>query len=84
MTKTQQKVKRIRDLEKALKEHRKHACSFFEALKQIQMISEEIYGFSYNERDMDEIIDNIDYGGGMTFEHFDKVITQNHDNKTKS
>lgn len=35
------------------------------------------YGFHYSDRDLDWIIDSIDYGsGGITFKHFDKIMRE--------
>lgn len=62
-------------LKKALKKHEKYHIPFFEALAQIHHLSEEIYGFSYGDEDIDEIIDSIDYGqGGMSFEYFNDLM----------
>lgn len=39
---------------------------------------EDKYGFHYSEKDLDEIIDCIDYGNGnMTFKEFDKIMREN-------
>ena len=36
---------------------------------------EEIYGFHYSEKDLDYIIDSVDYGQSfMSFEEFDKIM----------
>lgn len=33
------------------------------------------YGFHYSDRDLDEIIDCLDYGhGGMSFNEFDEIM----------
>ena len=46
---------------------------------------EKHYGFVYNERDMDDIIDMIDMGGqdgeGMTFNQFHKRMLEEGDNE---
>lgn len=40
-------------------------------------LQEEHYGFVYNNRDMDDIIDVIDIGGGnMTFNQFHKRMLE--------
>ena len=37
----------------------------------------EEYGFHYSDRDLDEIIDRLDYGHGeMSFKEFDKIMRQ--------
>jgi len=36
---------------------------------------EESYGFSYNNLNLDEVIDCLDYGGGeMTFNYFNRLM----------
>jgi hypothetical protein len=36
---------------------------------------EAYYGFHYSDRNMDYIIDSIDYGQGITFEEFNSIMT---------
>jgi Ca2+-binding EF-hand superfamily protein len=36
------------------------------------------YGFHYSDKDLDYIIDSLDYGQGkLTFEEFDKIMKEN-------
>lgn len=39
---------------------------------------EEKYGYHYSDKDLDWIIDNVDYGlGKVSFEEFDKIMLEN-------
>ena len=39
---------------------------------------EKVYGFHYSDRDLDYIIDSLDYAQGkLTFEEFDKIMEEN-------
>lgn len=41
---------------------------------------EEKYGYHYSDKDLDEIIDCVDYGHGrMTFQEFSRIMRENKD-----
>lgn len=44
------------------------------ALADIHKISKEVYGIDYSDKDIDAIIDCLEYGDGMTFEEFDRIM----------
>ena len=73
--------KDIEKLKKALAKHRKHASEFHEALSDVHRLSEAIYGFDYSDHDLDWLIDMLEYGGGISFEHFDDYMKNNSPNK---
>ena len=39
---------------------------------------EKVYGYHYSDKDIDELIDTLDYGTGtLTFEEFNKIMLEN-------
>lgn len=46
---------------------------------------EEEYGYHYSDKDIDEIIDCVDYGNGfLTFCKFDRLMRENMTTKNKN
>jgi catalase (peroxidase I) len=60
------------------------ACEWAAMKQQFDMLVEEKYGFHYSDKDLDEIIDSIDYGnGGLSFEEFEKIMLSNQQKSEK-
>ena len=56
----------------------KKAQEWADMKTQFDMLVEKKYGFHYSDKDIDEIIDCIDYGHGeLSFEEFDEIMRRN-------
>ena len=46
-------------------------------LLRLNEMEEEVYGFNHNDRDLDGIIDSVDYGGGgLSFKRYHKMMME--------
>lgn len=60
------------------------AVQFHKDLRDLHEYGINKYGFDYSDRDLDWIIDSIEYGGGgITLAEFDRIMTEEMNQKPK-
>lgn len=70
------------EMKRLFEESRDRSHELRELRDEFDRFQEKHYGFVYNNRDMDDIIDVIDMGsGGMTFNQFHKRMLEEGDNE---
>ncbi len=70
------------EMKRLFEESRDRSHELRKLRDEFDRFQEKHYGFVYNNRDMDDIIDVIDMGGGsMTFNQFHKRMLEEGDNE---
>lgn len=72
------KVSNMSELSKLFSKMQKLSVEIQKNKSRFDEMIEEKYGYHYSDKDLDKIIDCLDYGNrSMTFKEFDKIMREN-------